>query len=56
MKSLPAICPACAGARVASGVKHAWYRNPDSGVYQAVARYREINQYLAEQIIKRLSE
>ncbi|MDD9812596.1 MAG: type II toxin-antitoxin system HicA family toxin [Gammaproteobacteria bacterium] len=38
------------------GAKHDWYRNPASGVYQAVPRHREINQYLAERIIKKLSE
>jgi len=38
------------------GAKHDWYRNPASGVYQAVPRHREINQYLAAQIIKKLSE
>ncbi|MDD9857151.1 MAG: addiction module toxin, HicA family [Gammaproteobacteria bacterium] len=38
------------------GAKHDWYRNPISGVYQAVPRHREINPCLAAQMIKKLSE
>lgn len=40
---------------VRHGAKHDWYRNPDTGVYQAVPRHNEINERLAKQIIKQLS-
>lgn len=34
------------------GGKHDWYRNPETGVSQAVPRHREINERLARQIIR----
>ena len=37
------------------GARHDWYRNPESGVSQAVPRHREINEHLAKRIIKLLS-
>jgi len=37
------------------GAKHDWYRNPVSGVSQAVPRHREIKEALARQIIRQLS-
>ncbi|WP_420437796.1 type II toxin-antitoxin system HicA family toxin [Candidatus Poriferisodalis sp.] len=40
---------------VRHGSKHDWYRNPDTGVYQAVPRHNEINERLARRIIKQLS-
>jgi predicted RNA binding protein YcfA (HicA-like mRNA interferase family) len=36
------------------GGKHDWYRNPVTGVAQAVPRHREINERLARRIIRRL--
>ncbi|MGL4420976.1 MAG: type II toxin-antitoxin system HicA family toxin, partial [Gemmataceae bacterium] len=32
------------------GAKHDWWRNPITGVAQAVPRHREINEHLARQI------
>jgi predicted RNA binding protein YcfA (HicA-like mRNA interferase family) len=37
------------------GGKHDWYRNPLSGVSQAVPRHREISEPLARRIIRLLS-
>lgn len=37
------------------GGKHDWYRNPNTGVSQAVPRHREIKEPLARQIIRMLS-
>jgi predicted RNA binding protein YcfA (HicA-like mRNA interferase family) len=37
------------------GGKHDWYRNPNTGVSQAVPRHREINERLAQRIIRLLS-
>ena len=37
------------------GAKHDWYRNPITGVSQAVPRHREIKEPLARQIIRQLS-
>jgi mRNA interferase HicA len=39
---------------VRHGAKHDWYRNPVTGVSQAVPRHREINERLAKQIIDQL--
>jgi mRNA interferase HicA len=36
------------------GGKHDWYRNPQTGVSQAVPRHKEINEHLARQIIRML--
>ncbi|MDE0135433.1 MAG: type II toxin-antitoxin system HicA family toxin [Acidimicrobiaceae bacterium] len=41
---------------VRHGAKHDWYRNPDTGAHQAVPRHNEINDRLARQIIKQLSQ
>lgn len=38
------------------GAKHDWYRNPTTGVSQPVPRHREINEHLARQIIRMLSD
>lgn len=38
------------------GAKHDWYRNPETGISQAVPRHREINEHLAKRIIKMLSK
>ena len=37
------------------GAKHDWYRNPSTGVSQAVPRHREIKERLARRIIRMLS-
>ena len=37
------------------GGKHDWYQNPRTKISQPVSRHREINEYLARQILKRLS-
>jgi mRNA interferase HicA len=38
------------------GAKHDWYRNPRTGVPQAVPRHREINEWLAKRIIRELGD
>jgi len=40
---------------VRHGGKHDWYRNPATGVSQAVPRHREIQERLARRIIRVLS-
>lgn len=40
---------------VRHGGKHDWYRNPQTGVSQAVPRHREVNDNLAKHIIRELS-
>ena len=37
------------------GGNHDWYRNPKTGVAQPVPRHREINEFLAKHILKRLT-
>jgi mRNA interferase HicA len=37
------------------GAKHDWYRNPKTGVSQPVPRHREINDFLAKHILKKLA-
>ena len=37
------------------GAKHDWYRNPSTGVSQAVPRHREVNEHLARKIIRELT-
>ena len=39
---------------VRHGAKHDWYRNPKTGVSQAVPRHREIKDRLAQHIIRML--
>jgi mRNA interferase HicA len=41
---------------VRHGGKHDWYRNPETGVLQAVPRHREIKERLARRIIRMLSD
>jgi hypothetical protein len=41
---------------VRHGSKHDWYRNPRTGVHQAVPRHREANERLARKILKMLSD
>ena len=33
-----------------------WYQNPKTGACQPVPRHREINEYLAKHVLKKLSE
>ena len=40
---------------VRHGAKHDWYRNPATGVSQAVPRHREINEHLSRRIVRVLS-
>ena len=40
---------------VRHGSDHDWYKNPETGMYEAVPRHREIKDLLAKKIIKRLS-
>lgn len=37
------------------GGKHDWYQNPKTGTCQPVPRHKEINEYLARSIIRKLS-
>jgi len=37
------------------GSDHDWYKNPNTGIAEAVPRHREIKELLAKKIIKRLS-
>jgi len=37
------------------GGDHDWYKNPNTGIAEAVPRHREIKELLAKKIIKRLS-
>lgn len=39
---------------VRHGAKHDWYRNPKTGISQPLPRHREINEFLARNIIKML--
>jgi mRNA interferase HicA len=39
---------------VRHGAKHDWYRNPKTGVSQAVPRHREIKDRLANHIVRML--
>jgi mRNA interferase HicA len=36
------------------GGKHDWYRNPTTGVSQPVPRHREIKEFLAKNILRKL--
>jgi mRNA interferase HicA len=40
---------------VRHGAKHDWWRNPTTGVFQAVPRHREIQERLAKRIIQMLA-
>jgi mRNA interferase HicA len=41
---------------VRHGGKHDWYRNPTTGVSQAVPRHREIKERLAKRILRMLRD
>ena len=38
------------------GAKHDWYQNPRTGRAQPVPRHREINEFLARSILKKLKD
>lgn len=38
------------------GGRHDWYQNPGTGACQPVPRHREIKDYLAKHILKKLSD
>jgi predicted RNA binding protein YcfA (HicA-like mRNA interferase family) len=40
---------------VRHGSDHDWYKNPKTGIFEAVPRHREIKKPLANKIIRRLS-
>jgi mRNA interferase HicA len=40
---------------VRHGGNHDWYRNPKTGISQAVPRHREVNEFLARHILKKLA-
>lgn len=46
----------CGCELVRHGAKHDWYRNPVTGVSQPVPRHREIKEFLAQRIIRMLSD
>ncbi len=41
---------------VRHGGKHDWYLNPRTKVAQPVPRHREINEHLAQHILKKLKD
>jgi mRNA interferase HicA len=40
---------------VRHGGNHDWYRNPKTGTSQLVPRHREVNEFLAKHILKKLA-
>jgi mRNA interferase HicA len=40
---------------VRHGGNHDWYRNTKTGIFQPVPRHREISEFLAKHILKKLS-
>jgi mRNA interferase HicA len=40
---------------VRHGGNHDWYRNPKTGMSQAIPRHREVNDFLAKHILKKLA-
>lgn len=40
---------------VRHGGNHDWYTNPKTGVSQAIPRHREVNEFLARHILKKLA-
>jgi mRNA interferase HicA len=39
---------------VRHGGKHDWYRNPKTGVAQPLPRHREVKDFLAKNVLKKL--
>lgn len=46
--------PECGAVFVRHGARHDWYRNPKTGVPQAIPRHRVIGGRLAHRIIRLL--
>ena len=44
------------GVLIRHGGKHDWYQNPETKVCQPVPRHNEINEYLARNILIKLSK
>jgi predicted RNA binding protein YcfA (HicA-like mRNA interferase family) len=42
-------------ALIRHGGNHDWYRNPKTGTAQPVPRHREVNEFLAKHILKKLT-
>lgn len=40
---------------VRHGGNHDWWRNPKTGMAQPIPRHREINEFLAKHILKKLA-
>jgi mRNA interferase HicA len=40
---------------VRHGGNHDWYSNPKTGISQPIPRHREINEFLAKHILKKLA-
>jgi len=40
---------------VRHGGNHDWYRNPKTGMSQAIPRHREVNEFLAKHVLKKLA-
>jgi predicted RNA binding protein YcfA (HicA-like mRNA interferase family) len=40
---------------VRHGANHDWYKNPSTGISEAIPRHREIKEQLAKKIIRNLS-
>jgi len=38
------------------GGKHDWYQNPRTKICQPIPRHREINEFLAKSILKKLAD
>jgi len=38
------------------GGRHDWYQNLQTGVFQSIARHREIKEHLARHIIRKLKQ
>jgi len=41
-------------ALIRHGGKHDWYQNPHTGVSQPIPRHREIQEFLAKHILRKL--
>ena len=41
---------------IRNGRRHDWYQNPRTGACQPVPRHREITEYLARHIIRKLAD
>jgi mRNA interferase HicA len=46
----------CGCVLLRHGGRHDWYHNPKTGVSQPVPRHREIHEYLAKSILRKMTE